>query len=139
MTDGSDVSVEIRWPDVDAYGHVSHIALIGIAEHARSRWLDSLLEVTPDTWPYVVVHLNVDFRAPATFADRTVRARLQPTHVGRSSVRLDETLSAPDGRVLAQFETVIVAWDESGSASRRLTPQEADRLAQEAAQSGNAR
>jgi acyl-CoA thioester hydrolase len=64
------VTVEIRWADVDAYGHVSHIALVAIAEHARSRWIDGVLGVET-TWPYVVVHLTLDFRASATFDDRT--------------------------------------------------------------------
>lgn len=132
MTGGPEINVEIRWTDVDSYGHVSHMALIGIAEHARSQWLDTLLAA--DIWAYVVVHLEIDFRAPAVFADRRIGASIRAMRVGESSIRLQEVLSAPGGRVVAELETVVVAWDESGSVSRRLTPDEVDRLARDVAE-----
>jgi acyl-CoA thioesterase FadM len=28
------VDIAIRWPDVDAYGHVSHMALVVVAAHS---------------------------------------------------------------------------------------------------------
>lgn len=121
------VDVEIRWSDVDAYGHVSHIALVALAEHGRSRWFDALFAVG-ETWPYVVVRLELDYRAPLTFEDHYVRCEFVPTKVGTSSIQLDERLSAPDGRVVLDAKSVIVAWDQVAATKRALSGDELQAL-----------
>jgi acyl-CoA thioesterase FadM len=123
----SGVDVEIRWSDVDAYGHVSHIAIVALAEHARSRWLDAVLE-SEGTWDYAIARLELDYRSPLLFADRLAHVELAPERVGNSSVTLTETLSAPDGRVVAEIRCVIVAWDAPAARSRPLTDGERERL-----------
>lgn len=122
------MEVEIRWPDIDAYGHVSHMALVAIAEHGRSRWLDATLGLVPQTWPYVVVHLELDFRTPAVFTDRTLRCSFAAERIGTSSVTLRERFDAPNGAVVMEARSVIVAWDEQRAASRPLTDEERARL-----------
>jgi acyl-CoA thioesterase FadM len=122
------VEVEIRWPDIDAYGHVSHMALVAIAEHGRSRWLDATLDLAPETWPYVVAHLEMDFRAPAVFTDRRLLCSFEPERVGTSSVTLRERLATPGGAVVMEARSVIVSWDEQRSESRPLTDDERSRL-----------
>jgi acyl-CoA thioester hydrolase len=124
---GPGLDVEIRWSDVDAYGHVSHIAIVALAEHARSRWLDTLLE-SDRTWDYAIARLELDYRAPLLFADRVAHVEIVPERVGNSSVTLKETLSAPDGRIVAESRCVIVAWDAAGARSRPLTDGERARL-----------
>jgi acyl-CoA thioester hydrolase len=119
----SGVDVEIRWSDVDAYGHVSHIAIVALAEHARSRWLDAVLE-SDRTWDYAIARLELDYRAPLLFADRLAHVEILPERVGNSSVTLKETLSAPDGRIVAEGRCVIVAWDAADARSRPLTDRE---------------
>lgn len=119
----SGVDVEIRWSDVDAYGHVSHIAIVALAEHARSRWLDTVLEAE-QTWDYAIARLELDFRAPLLFADRVAHVEIAAERVGVSSVTLNERLSAPDGRVVAEGRCVIVAWDAAGARSRSLSDRE---------------
>ena len=125
MPPGFDV--EIRWSDVDAYRHVSHIALVALAEHARSRWLDAALEVET-TWDYAIARLEIDYRAPLVWEDRFAHAELAPVRVGNSSVELKETLSAPDGRIVAEIVSIIVAWDAGAERSRPLTDDERSRL-----------
>jgi acyl-CoA thioester hydrolase len=121
------MEVEIRWSDVDAYGHVSHIAIVALAEHARSRWLDAVLE-TEDTWDYAIARLEIDYRAPLLFADRVARVELAAERVGTSSVTLRETVSAPDGRAVAEIQCVAVAWDAANARSRPLTDAERAKL-----------
>jgi acyl-CoA thioester hydrolase len=123
----SGVDVEIRWSDVDAYGHVSHIAIVALAEHARSRWLDATLGAE-QTWDYAIARLELDYRAPLLFADRFAHVELAPERVGTSSVTLKETLTAPDGRIVAEGRCVIVAWDAAGARSRPLTGGERAKL-----------
>ena len=125
MASGFDV--EIRWSDVDAYGHVSHIAIVALAEHARSRWLDAVLG-TAQTWDYAIARLELDYRSPLRFADRRAHVELAAERVGTSSVALNETVTAPDGRVIAEIASVIVAWDVEHSRSRPLSDRERARL-----------
>ena len=127
MSQADEVEVEIRWSDVDAYGHVSHIALVALAEHGRSRWFDALFE-TPDTWPYVIARLELDYRAPLVFEDHVACCRFEPTRVGSSSVHLDERITAPDGRVVLDARSVIVVWDEEKAEKRPLSDEELARL-----------
>jgi acyl-CoA thioesterase FadM len=104
------------------------MALIAIAEHGRSRWLDATLGVEPETWPYVVVHLELDFRSPATFTHRALRCWFIIERVGTSSVTLRERFAIPGGDVVMEARSVIVSWDEQRSATRSLTEDEATRL-----------
>jgi acyl-CoA thioester hydrolase len=127
VTDECGTDVEIRWTDVDAYGHVHHIALVAIAEHARSRWIDGVME-SASTWPYAVVRIAFDYRAQIRFEDRTIRCLFETIRVGRSSVQLNERLLAPDGRLVAEGQSVIVAWDGKNAATRPLTSDEVERL-----------
>jgi acyl-CoA thioesterase FadM len=121
------MEVEIRWSDVDAYGHVSHIAIVALAEHARSRWLDARLDAD-GTWDYAIARLEIDYRSPLVFADRVAHVQVAPERVGTSSVTLRERLSAPDGRVVAEIQCVVVAWDAGGARSRPLTEGERAKL-----------
>jgi acyl-CoA thioester hydrolase len=129
VSTGTDsIEVEIRWPDIDWYGHVSHMALVTIAEHGRNRWIDATLEILPETWPYVIARLELDFRAPADFTDRTVVCGYTPTRVGQSSITLEEKFSTPGGTLVMEAVSVIVAWDQEMSTTRPLTADEASRL-----------
>ena len=123
----SGVDVEIRWSDVDAYRHVSHIALVALAEHARSRWLDARLGVET-TWDYAVARLEIDYRAPLVWEDRFAHVELSPRRVGGSSVTLNERVTAPHGRLVAEIASVIVAWDAERARSRPLSDDERARL-----------
>jgi acyl-CoA thioesterase FadM len=106
------------------------MALVAIAEHGRSRWLDSVFEVAPSTWPYVLVHLELDFRAPSTLVDRSLRCYFAPIRIGSSSVELEERLTAPDGTLVVESRSVIVAWDEDGAIKRPLSVAESTRLSE---------
>lgn len=128
MSTPQEIDVEIRWPDVDAFGHVSHMALVAIAEHGRSRWLDEILDVDPGTWPYIVAHLELDFLSPVAFTDRFVSCRFRPLDVGTSSVRLDEHIASPGGMAVARAKSVIVAWDAARSEKRPLSAEERSTL-----------
>jgi acyl-CoA thioesterase FadM len=129
MARDDPVYVEIRWPDIDWYGHVSHMALVAIAEHGRSRWLDATLGIQPATWPYVVARLELDFRASVGFVDRSIHCRYKPVRVGTKSVSLEERYTGPDDTLVLEARSVIVAWDQERSVTRALTDDEASRLA----------
>src|SRR6266536_2865872 len=71
-------------------------------------------------WDYVVARVTIDYRGALALADgaAVVRCRLQ--RIGRSSLTTREQVLAPDGRVAAEAEVVIVAWDATTGGSRPL-------------------
>jgi acyl-CoA thioesterase FadM len=74
------------------------------------------------------VRIAFDYRSQITFEEHTIRCEFQPVRVGNTSVQLHERLLAPEGRVVAEAESVIVAWDEQAATTRPLSADEAERL-----------
>ncbi len=122
--------IEIRWSDLDAYAHVYHPVYLTYMEAARDQWLGRVLELRGRIWDYVVARVTIDYRGALALADgaAVVRCRLQ--RIGRSSLTTREQVLAPDGRVAAEAEVVIVAWDATTGGSRPL--EQVERAALEA-------
>jgi acyl-CoA thioester hydrolase len=115
--------VEIRWTDVDAYGHVHHIAMLAVVEHARSKWIDGLLS-TEVTWDYAVVRIEMNYRGELRFQDRVALCEFAVERLGTSSITLGEKVLAPDSRVVADGRSVIVPWDRVAGGTRPLSDEE---------------
>jgi acyl-CoA thioester hydrolase len=108
--------VEIRWRDLDGFGHVNNSTYLTYLEEARDEFLTGLLGETVHR--VVIRRIGIDFDSGLTQDDDLVDVEVRLTGVGRSSVRLAERiLSAADGRVSATAETVLVHTDESRTAS----------------------
>jgi acyl-CoA thioester hydrolase len=60
-------------------------------------------------------------------------ARCRLVRIGRSSVTTREEVLAPDGRVAAEAEVVLVAWDPASGRSRPLSDGERAALERELA------
>jgi acyl-CoA thioester hydrolase len=121
--------VEIRWSDLDANAHVYHPVYLSYLEAARDQWLGRVFELGGRVWDYVVARVVVDYRGALRLADgaAVVRCRLQ--QIGRSSLTTKEEVLTPDGRLAAEAEVVIVAWDAASGRARPLS--EAERTALE--------
>jgi acyl-CoA thioester hydrolase len=131
-------TVQIRWVDVDMFGHVHHVAQVALLEHARTRALDALLGEGA-TWDYAIVHLALDFRGQLVYRDATAICTIEPTSIGRSSVRLAERVARRDGMVVAEAEAVIVPWERLGNGSRPLSAHERQVLLRAGARDGGLR
>jgi acyl-CoA thioester hydrolase len=126
---GMEYDVEIRWSDIDSYGHVQHAAQVMILEHGRTRRLDALLAPGGGTWDYAVVRMEIDYRAELRYQDRLARCTFTVEKLGSSSVTLAEAILRPDGGVATEARTVIVAWEPSSGGARALTEHERAALA----------
>ncbi len=116
--------IEIRWRDMDAYGHVNNAVYLTYLEEARDEWLEGALGEHGDLWDFVLAHVAVDFRRELRQADDEVIARCRLAGIGTSSVRTEEQLLTLDGEVAAEAEAVLVARDRETGASRSLTTKE---------------
>jgi acyl-CoA thioester hydrolase len=124
MSDLLELRIAIRWSDLDTLGHVNNAVYLSYLEEARVRWLDAVLERSPDADDYVLAHVSIDYRREVTLADEAVLARCQLERIGNSSVRTREEVVTLDGEVAASAEGVLVARDAEAGRSRPLSDAE---------------
>ncbi len=100
--------VPVRWRDTDAFGHVNNAVFLSYLEEGR----DAFYAQTFDTDPhYVVVRLEVDFRAEVRHQDRQVTVRIQAERLGTTSLITRETILTPAAEVAAEARVITVRWD----------------------------
>ena len=117
--------IEIRWRDLDAYGHVNQAVYLTFAEEVLDDWFRTKLERGPGTiWDYVARRTTIDYRGELRLAERVAVGSATLVKLGTTSVTAKVTLSAPDGRVATELELVVVAIDGKGGVPRPLTEQE---------------
>ncbi|MEP7082330.1 MAG: thioesterase family protein [Chloroflexota bacterium] len=111
-------SLQGRFRDIDAFGHVNNAVFFSYVEQARIRYLlDVLRPAEPfDRLPLILARVELDFRSPIFFGDEvTVETRVD--RIGRSSVGMSHRMTAgADGRVVGDVETVLVTYDYAASA-----------------------
>ncbi len=116
--------IEIRWRDLDAYGHVNHIVFLTYLEEARDEWLGRSLGDPAQVWNYVVARVEIDYRRELTLADDVVVATCALERIGSSSVRTLESVVTREGATAAEGRAVLVARDAESGRSRLLTGEE---------------
>jgi acyl-CoA thioester hydrolase len=103
--------IEIRWRDLDPYGHVNHAVFLTYLEEVRDEWL--MTAVGDDALGYIVARVEIDYRRELTQKDDRVVARIRLDSLGTSSVRTVEELVVSESRELAaEAKAVLVACDE---------------------------
>jgi acyl-CoA thioester hydrolase len=113
--------IEIRWRDLDPYGHVNHAVFLTYLEEVRDEWLTGA--VGEDALGYVVARVEIDYRRELTQRDDRVVARIRLDTLATSSVRTVEELVTAAGETTAEAKAVLVACDEKHR-PRPLTDEE---------------
>ncbi len=116
--------IEIRWRDLDVYGHVNHVVFLTYLEEARDEWLGLALGDPARVWSYVVARIEIDYRRELRLEDDIVLARCALERIGTSSVGTREVLATRAGEVVAEAQAVLVARDEETGRSRPLLAEE---------------
>ena len=117
--------IEIRWRDLDSYGHVNQAVYLTYAEEVLDDWFQTKLGRRPGTtWDYVARRTTIDYRGELRLTDRVAVGAAELVRLGTTSVTAKVTLSAPDGRVATELELVVVAIDGKGGAAKPLTDAE---------------
>ena len=115
--------IEIRWRDIDNFGHVNNAVYLTYLEEARDEWVE-LAVGREKSWGFVLARVAIDYRRELTQSDDVVLARCTLAGLGTSSVRTREELVTRDGDLSAEAEAVIVARDPETGRSRPLTDEE---------------
>ena len=116
--------IEVRWRDVDNYGHVNNAVYLTYLEEVRDEWLARTLRDDEAVWDYVIAHVSIDFRREVTQGDDEVLATCALERIGTSSVRTRERVVLPSGVVAAEASAVLVARDRTTGRSRPITTKE---------------
>jgi acyl-CoA thioester hydrolase len=116
--------IEIRWRDMDAYGHVNNAVYLNFLEEARDAWVQDVLGSVSDTWDFVLARVEIDFLAELKQDDAAVLVRCTGSSLGRASIRTREKVVKLDGTTSARAAAVIVPRDPSTGRSRALNERE---------------
>jgi acyl-CoA thioester hydrolase len=119
----AEVTVHIRWRDIDNYGHVNNAVYLNYLEECRDRLVEELFG-PGEAWDFVLAHVEIDFRSELTQSDGDVVVRCEVEGFGRSSVRTRERIVKRDGTVAAEAGSVIVPRASDQGGSRPLTDRE---------------
>jgi acyl-CoA thioester hydrolase len=123
--------IEIRWRDMDAYGHVNNAVYLNFLEEARDRWVQEVLGGVADTWDFVLARVAIDFRSELKQDDGEIVVRCRLDGIGRASIRTREEVVKTDGTVSASADSVVVPRDPATGRSRPLTDEERAALERE--------
>src|SRR5262245_9793657 len=117
-----DKRIEIRWRDVDAYGHVNNAVYLNYIEEARDAWVQEVLgTASGSTWDFVLARVAIDYKAELTQDDVAVIVTCSLDRIGRSSVGTREEIRKLDGTLSAEATSVVVPRDPQTGHSRPLT------------------
>ena len=88
-------SIQMRWKDLDAMGHVNNANYLTYFEIARSYYI---LDVCPYwNWKndmFLIANINVDFLKELTLTDTKVKVQVRTIHIGNKSFVLEYLLSS---------------------------------------------
>jgi acyl-CoA thioester hydrolase len=103
---------QVRFSDVDRFGHLNHVRLLEFFETARNPYFRHLAEVEQrpcvlDTAGFVIADLSVQFRHAVPAGTPEVEVRASVDRVGRSSITLRYELWNDD-TLFVEATTVLV-------------------------------
>lgn len=117
--------LDVRWGDFDSLGHVNHAVYATYCEHARLKYLETVLGVRldqlstgADGFSMVIANLEIDYRYPISDPG-TVTVAMGVTDLGTSSIVMEYELRA-EGEVAAAVESTMVAVDPETGTSMPL-------------------
>jgi len=125
--------IDIRWRDLDAYSHVNQAVYLTFAEEGLDNWFRTKLgRAQGQVWDYVARRTTIEYCSELRLEDVQVVCSVELVKLGTTSVTTRTTLRAPDGRVAAKVENVVVVIDGKGGESRPLTDAERTALSRPA-------
>jgi acyl-CoA thioester hydrolase len=117
-------AVQVRFSDVDVYGHVNNVKYFEYFQEARLLLMARLGKGLPEEagTSIVVAQTDVDYRAPILFRDRPYESWSWITRLGTTSMTIESAVCDGD-TVLSRARVVVVFVDP---ATGRPSPPPAD-------------
>ena len=108
--------VEVRFRDLDAFGHVNNAVTTSYVEHGRIRYLRDVLGFSPvGEMPMILGMIQVDYVTPIYFGE-FVDVASRVDWIGTTSLAMSHRLTAGgDEHEVARATSVLVAYDYAES------------------------
>lgn len=109
-------SMDVRWREMDALGHVNNAQFLSYVEETRVQWFNNLQSgwQEGDCAP-IVAAIHVDFRKPIVWPERIAVSLFAYRRGGKSATIGHRIGSAGDASIIyAEGHTVLVWIDRSG-------------------------
>lgn len=105
------IPIELRFADLDAYGHVNNATYFTYLETARVKLFhDKFIELMDQSVLFLVVKAECEYKLPIELKDDLVIS-LEMARVGNSSFDIDYVLHNGSGKVFGLAKTVMVCYD----------------------------
>jgi len=103
--------IEVRFADLDAYGHVNNAIYLTYLEVARTKlFRDEFTEMMRNGLLFLVARVECDYKRPIDLTDRVI-VEMQMKNFGRSSFEIGYSLHNDSGTLFANAATVMVCFD----------------------------
>ena len=111
MADEYSTSIELRFSDLDAYGHVNSAVYFTYLETARVKLFSDFFRAVSDQGIFTVVaRAECDFKAPILLYDK-VLVNVRMARLGTSSFELEYRLHNGKDTIYATARTTMVCFD----------------------------
>jgi acyl-CoA thioester hydrolase len=110
---GHRYPVQVRFSDVDVYGHVNNVKYFEYFQEGRIELLDRVRREAPPETPrahLVVAQTDVDYRVPILFRPEPYDQWSRIARVGTTSMTVESEICDED-LVLSRARVVVVFWD----------------------------
>lgn len=118
-------SIDIRFRDIDALGHVNNAVYFTFLEIARSAYFAALLgrPLGVEDFSIVVAEAQCRYRSPAFYGERLI-VEMAAVSVRSRSFELRYRISVEEtGRLVAEARTVQVAYDHQARRGTTFSPE----------------
>lgn len=103
--------IELRFSDMDMYGHVNNAVIFTFLETARTKvLLKEFLDCMDNDISFLVVHASCDYKAPIVLSD-TLIVDMTLSSKGKTSFIVDYLLHDGTGKIFAEAKTIMVTFD----------------------------
>ena len=106
-------TLQVRFRDTDAFGHVNNAVFATYVELARIQYLLEVLEQDQpfDRLPLILARVELDFRSPIAFGEEVV-VETRVDRIGRTSIGMSHRMMAtPERRLVGDVQSVLVTYD----------------------------
>ena len=108
-----EIPIEMRFSDLDIYGHVNSVVYFDYLETARVRLISGIYRELTEKGIYLLVaKAECDYKLPILFGD-TVVVAVTISRIGGSSFDLAYRIHDRAGKTFAEAKTVMVCYDNA--------------------------
>jgi acyl-CoA thioester hydrolase len=128
------VFTQLRWSDMDIYGHVNNVQFLRLLEEARVLALSEDMTAQGGGTGLLVARSEIEYLSPLVFRPEPIAVDLWVPRIGAvdfdMAYEVLDVAANGDGppQVYARAQTSLVAFDLSSERPRRITSSERARL-----------